>query len=167
MTVACLFLGLSPLVAQQTTGEYRRVFRKERVERVDEGIILHSFKQEIYFVPVTAPSGYLFTTSDGLGWEIATGKFRAPSANDLTATNYGRTREAVQWISYRGRLYRKVRQPCFTPCLCLYRNIKRINLRLPCSNRAGNTCTFINGMPHEGDHYDFAYTLIPFRMQKG
>ena len=22
-------------------------------------------------------------------------------------------------------------------------------------------------MPHEGDHYDFAYTLIPFRMQKG
>ncbi len=32
---------------------------------------------------------------------------------------------------------------------------------------SGNTRTFINGMPHEGDHYDFAYTLIPFRMQKG
>ena len=96
MTVASLFLGLSPLVAQQTTGNIVEYFGKERVERVDEGIILHSFKQG-YFVPVTAPSGYLFTTSDGLGWEIATGKFRAPSANDLTATNYGRTREAVQW----------------------------------------------------------------------
>ena len=80
MTVASLFLGLTPLAAQQTTGNIVEYFGKERVERVDEGIILHSFKQG-YFVPVTAPSGYLFTTSDGLGWEIATGKFKAPSGN--------------------------------------------------------------------------------------
>lgn len=73
MAVASLYLGLSPLAAQQTKGNIVEYFGKERVERVDEGMILHTFRQG-YFLPVTAPSGYLFTTSDGLGWEIATGK---------------------------------------------------------------------------------------------
>lgn len=60
-----LFISMAPLIAQQTTGNIVEYFGKERVERVDEGIILHAFKQG-YFVPVTAPSGYLFATSDGL-----------------------------------------------------------------------------------------------------
>ena len=66
MAVASLYLGVSPLAAQQTKGNIVEYFGKERVERVDEGMILHTFRQG-YFLPVTAPSGYLFTTSDGLG----------------------------------------------------------------------------------------------------
>ncbi|MEG2478775.1 MAG: prolyl oligopeptidase family serine peptidase, partial [Mucinivorans sp.] len=31
----------------------------------------------------------------------------------------------------------------------------------------GGTRTIINGMMHEGDHYDFGYTLIPVKLKKG
>ncbi|WP_281670767.1 prolyl oligopeptidase family serine peptidase [Rikenella microfusus] len=31
----------------------------------------------------------------------------------------------------------------------------------------GGTRTYINGEPHEGDHYDFGYTLIPVRLKAG
>ena len=91
MAVASLYLGLSPLAAQQTKGNIVEYFGKERVERVDEGMILHTFRQG-YFLPVTAPSG-----------------------NKLRTDPRSRAMD-----SYRGRLYRKVRQPCFTPCLCFY-----------------------------------------------
>ena len=42
MAVASLYLGLSPLAAQQTKGNIVEYFGKERVERVDEGMILHT-----------------------------------------------------------------------------------------------------------------------------
>lgn len=165
LVAAGLLMSMTPMMAQQTTGNVVEYFGKERVERVDEGIILHSFKQG-YTVPVTAQSGYLFTTSDGLGWEIATGKFRAPSENDLTATNYGRTRQAVQWTpiaadstgKFAGRELRRS---------YVYTAYNADKPQIALLESSGNTRTFINGMPHEGDHYDFAYTLIPFRMQKG
>ena len=165
MAVASLYLGLSPLAAQQTKGNIVEYFGKERVERVDEGMILHTFRQG-YFLPVTAPSGYLFTTSDGLGWEIATGKFKAPSANDLTATNYGRTREAVQWTPIEADSTGKFANRALRRAY-VFTEYKADKPQIALLESSGNTRTFINGMPHEGDHYDCAYTLIPFRMQKG
>lgn len=161
MVVAGLFMSMAPMLAQQTTGNVVEYFGKERVERVDEGIILHSFKQG-YYVPVTAPSGYLFTTSDGLGWEIATGKFRAPSANDLTATNYGRTRQAVQWTPIEADSTGKFANRALRRSY-VFAEYKADKPQVVLLESSGNTRTFINGMPHEGDHYDFAYTLIPFR----
>ncbi len=165
MAVASLYLGVSPLAAQQTKGNIVEYFGKERVERVDEGMILHTFRQG-YFLPVTAPSGYLFTTSDGLGWEIATGKFKAPSGNDLTATNYGRTREAVQWTPIEADSTGKFANRALRRAY-VFTEYKADKPQIALLESSGNTRTFINGMPHEGDHYDFAYTLIPFRMQKG
>ncbi len=32
---------------------------------------------------------------------------------------------------------------------------------------SGHTMILINGFPHEGDHYDFGYSLIPIRLKKG
>ena len=32
---------------------------------------------------------------------------------------------------------------------------------------SGHTKLIANGMPHEGDHYDFGYTLIPMKLKKG
>ena len=52
MAVASLYLGLSPLAAQQTKGNIVEYFGKERVERVDEGMILHTFRQGYFLPPV-------------------------------------------------------------------------------------------------------------------
>ncbi len=163
--VACLVLGGSPLAAQQTTGNVVEYFGKERVERVDEGIVLHSFRQG-YFVPVTTASGYLFTTADALEWEMAKSKFKAPSSDNLTAANYGRHAELVSWTPIEadstGRFANHALRRAY-----IYTEYKADKSQIVLLEASGNTRTFINGMPHEGDHYDFAYTLIPFRMQKG
>lgn len=165
MFAAGLLLGTTPLMAQQTKGNIVEYFGKERVERVDEGVIFHSFKKG-YSVPVTAPSGYLFNSSDGLGWEIATGKFRVPTEKDLTATNYGLTRQAVQWnpleADSTGKFANRTLRRSY-----VFTGYNATKPQIVLLESSGNTRTFINGMPHEGDHYDFAYTLIPFRLQKG
>ena len=32
---------------------------------------------------------------------------------------------------------------------------------------SGHTMVLINGFPHEGDHYDYGWSLIPIRLKKG
>jgi hypothetical protein len=32
---------------------------------------------------------------------------------------------------------------------------------------SGHTKLFVNGMPHEGDHYDYGWSLIPLRLRSG
>ena len=164
--VTCFVLGASPLAAQQqTTGNVVEYFGKERVERVDEGVVLHTFNKG-YFVPVTTPSGYLFTTADGLGWEMAKGRFKAPSENDLKATCYGREHEDVSWAPIEADSTGKFATRALRRAY-VYTEYAADKSQIVLLEATGNTRTFINGMPHEGDHYDFAYTLIPFRMQKG
>lgn len=165
IVAASLFIEITPMAAQQTKGNIVEYFGKERIERVDEGVIFHTFQQG-YFVPVTAPSGYLFSCSDGLGWEIATGKFRTPTKKNLTATNYGLTREAIRWTPIAADSTGKFANHALRRAY-VYTACEADKSQIVLLESSGNTRTFINGMPHEGDHYDFAYTLIPFRMQKG
>ena len=88
-----LLASLTPLLAQKS-GNIVEYFGKERVEQVDEGIVFHSFRKG-FALPSTAPTGYLFANSDALGWEIATNTFTRPSDDNLDATNYGLTRQAI------------------------------------------------------------------------
>lgn len=155
------------VLAQQKQGNIVEYFGKERIEQVDEGGVIHTFTQG-YSLPVTAPKGYLFTSSDGLAWEIATNKFKAPTTNELEAANYGRTRNAIQWTPVvADSLGRFIGPGRGRPQAYVYTNYVSDKSQIVLLEASGNTRTFINGLPHEGDHYDFAYTLIPFEVKKG
>ena len=164
LLIACLLL-VSFFAQGQQQGNIVEYFGRERVDRIDEGKVLHWFGNG-YMLQVTARSGYLFNMVDGLAWEIATGKFNAPKEGKLDAVNYGSADTEISWIptmvDSTGKFtHRDLRRSY------LYTEYKSNNDQVVLLETSGNTRTFINGLPHEGDHYDFAYTLIPFRLKKG
>lgn len=164
LAFACLGMTLNAQ-QKQTTGNVVEYFGKERIERVDEGAVAYHFSKG-YYVPVSAEAGYLFPTSDAIAWEIFTDNFKSPTDNSLQATNYGRTRQNIQWtpieVDTTGKF--KDRQLRRSYLYSEYNSPKEEVMLLQAT---GGTRTLLNGMPHEGDHYDFAYTLIPFKAQKG
>ncbi len=153
--------------AQQksTTGDVVAYFGKERIERVDEGVVVHNFNQG-YFVPNTTQNGYLFQMGDVLAWEIFTDNFQNPYSGDLSATNYGRTRERVQWMPIASDSSGKFQDRQLRRSY-LYSQWDAPKSEVLLLQATGGTRTIINGLPHEGDHYDFGYTLIPFVSKKG
>ena len=163
LSIFCLMLGGMLYAHQQ--GNIVEYFGKERVDRVDEGAVLHWFKNG-YSLPLTARSGYLFNNVDGLGWEIATDKFSAPKKGNVEAANYGLTDNIIMWrpieVDSAGKFTGREMRRSY-----LYTEYNAAKEQVALLEASGNTRTFINGMPHEGDHYDFAYTLIPIRLKKG
>ncbi|MGL4909302.1 MAG: prolyl oligopeptidase family serine peptidase [Bacteroidales bacterium] len=162
-TVCCF--AITQLNAQQQTGNIVEYFGKEKIEKVDEGVVVHYFTQG-YQLPTTASNGYVFQMGDALAWEIFTNNFKNPYSGNMEAVNYGRTRQAIQWEAiktdslgtFQGENLRKA---------YIYSEYNATAQEIMLLQATGGTRTILNGMPHEGDHYDYAYTLIPFKTQKG
>ncbi|MFI3295260.1 MAG: alpha/beta hydrolase, partial [Rikenellaceae bacterium] len=150
---------------KQKTGDVVAYFGQERVEKVDEGIVAYNFADG-YFLPKTAMSGYIFQMGDALAWETFTSNFKNPYSGNLEAVNYGEKDDDVQWTPIKsdetGRFRdRKLRNAY------LYSEYTAEKSEIMLLQATGGTRTIVNGMPHEGDHYDFGYTLIPFKTNKG
>lgn len=158
---------VSSVLAQQnaTKGNVVEIFGKERVERVGEGEITYKFKKG-YFLRNTARAGYFHQSRDVIAWELLDGKFNRPSDTNLQATNYGKTRENIQWtpieVDSTGKFKNRGLRGAY-----LYSEFNSPKDEVLLLQSTANMRTFINGMPHEGDYYDFAYTLIPFKAKKG
>lgn len=148
----------------QRTGNIVEYFGKDRVENTEEGIILHEFTQGFALRESIRP-GVLSGGEDIISWQIATGRFQRPEAGQRLSDNYPNDPLELVWEAIeanednvfsenlgRAWVYTELESP------------EEITVFLDAS---GHTRLFINGMPHEGDHYDFAYTLIPFTLKKG
>lgn len=164
--ISALFVSTASIVsAQQKTGNIVEYFGKDRIEKVDEGTVTYRFSDGFY-VPQTTENGYLFPTGDQMAWEFFSNNFKNPYSGDLQAVNYGRTRENVQWtpieIDSTGKFKKRELRRAY-----LYSEYTSPKEEIVLLQATGGTRTLINGMPHEGDHYDFAYTLIPFKAKKG
>ncbi|WPO79327.1 prolyl oligopeptidase family serine peptidase [Flavobacterium sp. KACC 22761] len=142
------------LTAQtKTTGNVVEYFGKEKIETTAEGSVLHQFT-EGYFLPADKKSGTLFNGQDPVAWQYATGKFVNPN------------KQKGDWQTIKvdsvGVFSGKDLRSAF-----LFTEYNSPKEQIVLLETTGGTRTYINGMPHEGDHYDFGYTLIPFKLRKG
>jgi pimeloyl-ACP methyl ester carboxylesterase len=157
------FLSFGETNAQRT-GNIVEYFGKDRVENTEEGIIIHEFSLGFALRNSVRP-GILSGGEDIISWQIATGRFQRPEAGQRLSDNYPNDPLELVWEAIeanednvfsenlgRAWVYTELESP------------EEITVFLDAS---GHTKLFINGMPHEGDHYDFAYTLIPFTLKKG
>ncbi len=148
----------------QRTGNIVEYFGKDRIENTNEGIILHEFTQGFALRASVRP-GVLSGGEDIIAWQVATGRFQRPENGLRLTDNYLNDPLELVWESIeanednvfsgnlgRAWVYSEIDSP------------EEVTVFLDAS---GHTRLFINGMPHEGDHYDFAYTLIPFTLKKG
>jgi hypothetical protein len=150
----------------QKTGNIVEIFGRDKVETTDEGIIIHEFIKGLALRNAIIP-GLLNGSQDILFWQIATNQFQKPSVDQLISHSYSKplNSEPLKWeyievdstgvfIGNLGRAY-------------VYTEFNSPVERIALLDASGHTRVFINGQPHEGDHYDYRHTLIPFKLKKG
>lgn len=138
-------------------------FGLDKKEDIHEGTVVYQF-DKVLFARTDENYGRSVTPSDNLAYKIFNGTLETPklgevagvdpsgveySWSEMVANDKGeiRSREAL-----RGHFYSS------------YNSTESKVMLLEC---AGPTMLFINGVPHEGDHYNYGYTIIPFEAEQG
>ena len=152
------------LFSQQKTGNIVEYFGKEKVEEINEGNVLHVFKnglalkiQDFTFNSSSFPKDIVFEKFlmnpsykasagdvfdiDYLGNEL---KWKDISANNNNSFSNAELRSSYVYLTYRTTTAKTV----------LF-------------EASGHSLVLINGFPHEGDHYDYGWNLIPVNLKKG
>lgn len=148
----------------QRTGDIVEIFGRDRVETTSEGLVVHEFSGGLALRDAMRP-GMLTGMQDILFWQLSTGRFERPAPGMPVSDNYRTLPVPLVWESitvneeqvFTGDLHRAY----------VYTEFESPEERIALLDATGHTRVFINGMPAEGDHYDYGHTLIPFRMQKG
>ncbi|GHU63301.1 hypothetical protein FACS1894123_05810 [Bacteroidia bacterium] len=161
------------------------IFGQEKIEQTDEGIVFHQFKDGLV-LPGSVNPGVLYNAQDMVAWLYATGQFVTPKAGDSIPYSYPNVlpnpnpeRQRAfssgmmptppplwKWAEIKVDSLNRF-QNMFMRSAYLYTAYNSPQEQLALLETTGGTRTYINGMPHEGDHYDFGYTLIPVKLKKG
>ncbi len=161
--LAVFFSCYNPISAQRQ-GNIVEYFGKEKYEETKEGSIIHVFEEGLV-LEQAARSGVLFGSQDMVAWHLANNSFTTPVEGEELA-NYTGTDAPLKWSAisadtaqvFRGSNLRRG---------YLYTSFDAPVEEVVLLGATGHTRVYINGMVQEGDHYDFGYTLIPFRLKKG
>lgn len=153
LMISLLVLSTSLIAQTKVTGNVVEYFGKEKIVTTAEGSVLHHFSNG-YFLPAEKRTGTLFNGQDPIAWQYAVGKSINPN------------KQKGDWqpikIDSAGAFSQKEMKSAF-----LFTEYNSPKEQIVLLETTGGTRTYINGMPHEGDHYDFGYTLIPFKLRKG
>ncbi|MCB0649672.1 MAG: alpha/beta hydrolase [Saprospiraceae bacterium] len=148
--------------SQKNEGNIVQYFGKEKVEEVNEGSIIHLFKTGL----ILRKPGFDFNSPSVLSdpllariltdgkYDISEGKTEQWPGGVLTweQIEVGDKNDFNDPGLRSGYLYLEYESP------------EAITVLFEAS---GHTSALINGLPHEGDHYDFGWQLIPLRLKKG
>ena len=154
------------IVMAQNTGNIVEIFGKETTSIIDEGTVVHEFNNGLILRNGIQP-GLLHGNGNIIYWQIATNKFTPPT-NNQSITDRFPNQEGAQILKWE-----KIKADSsgiFSDNLSqsvLYTTFESPDNRIALLDASGHTRVFINGKPHEGDHYEFGYTLIPFKLKKG
>lgn len=161
-----LFLLFVPsiLMAQQKTGNIVEYFGKEKVNDIKEGKLLHVFKtglalkiQSFNFNSSSFPKDLVYSkflnypdyspvnnqTFD-VDFQGKEQKWKYITTDSTNSFNDRNLRSSYVYLTYRSGSERTV----------LF-------------EASGHSLVLINGLPHEGDHYDFGWNLIPLKLKRG
>ncbi|MEN8188142.1 MAG: alpha/beta hydrolase, partial [Bacteroidota bacterium] len=150
--------------AQHKTGNIVEYFGKEKVEEITEGEVVHVFKKGLAlkipnftFNSSSFPKDPVFsrflmnnnyTVNAGEVFDINYSgeelKWKEISVDTTNTFNDSGLRSSYVYLTYRSNSEKKL----------LF-------------EASGHSLLLINGLPHEGDHYDFGYNLIPVHLKKG
>ena len=166
-TLLLLFLIASNVITiAQKTGDIVEIFGKETTTSIDEGTVLHEFNNGLVLRNGIQPG--LLQGNNNIGyWQIATNRFTSPTNNQTVTDRFTNQEDAqiLKWEEIKsdsnGVFSDNLRQSL------LYTSFNSPDNRIALLDASGHTRVYINGEPHEGDHYEFGYTLIPFKLKKG
>lgn len=164
------------------------IFGQEKIERTDEGEVFHRFNEGLRMFGTTN-HGTLYNGQDMVAWLYASGNFKTPKAGDklpytypnpLPQSHYDQVAQRLkrytgvkmelptewQWNAIQTDSTGTFRSPELIMSY-LYTSYDSPKSEIALLESTGGTRTYVNGFPHEGDHYDFGYTLVPIKLNKG
>ncbi|WMI66901.1 alpha/beta hydrolase-fold protein [Aestuariibaculum sp. YM273] len=159
-----LFFVSIQVQAQQRTGNIVEYFGKEKVETIEEGKLIHVFKEALTLKVPT----YKFNSSsfpeDPVFSRFLMSENYIPKKDDVFDVDF--LGEPMVWktmaVDTTNTFNDRELRSSYV-CLTYKSNTEKIVL----FEASGHSLVLINGMPHEGDHYDFGYNLIPLKLKKG
>lgn len=161
-----LIVALSYPTIAQKTGNIVEIFGKEKTTSIDEGTVIHQFNKGLTLKNGNQP-GLLHGNRDIVYWQIATDNFTTPTNNEIITDKFANQDESLElkWEEiesdssgvFKGNLRHSL----------LYTSFNSPENTIALLDASGHTRVYINGQPHEGDHYEFGYTLIPFKLKRG
>ena len=163
---ACLVILTTKVSAQQKEGNIVEYFGKEKVNDVSEGEVIHLFKE-----------GLILKTT-GVSFSNASVEYDPVFANFLNnASNSGISEgkevydsfqeKSVKWEKLAIAENGEFNDPFLRRNGYLYLEYTSEEEKTVLFEASGHTKVLINGLPHEGDHYDFGWNLIPITLKKG
>ncbi len=159
-----ILAGAISVSAQNRQGNLVEYFGKEKVEEINEGIVRHIFKKGL----IMKIRSFGFNSNSTPKNPIYS-RFLLEDPNEIKAGDsfiedelgnptiweeieVGEDNEFIDNALRSGYLYLE------------FHSVKEENVIFEAS---GHTMVLINGFPHEGDHYDYGWSLIPIRLKKG
>ena len=163
ITALLFFISVASF-SQEKTGNIVEYFGKEKVNEISEGKLLHVFKtglsvkiQDFSFNSSSFPKDPVFKiflmnsnliVSKGEVFDINLNgdelKWQEINTDKTNTFNNENLRSSYVYLTYKSNSEQTV----------LF-------------EASGHSLVLINGLPHEGDHYDFGWNLIPLSLKKG
>ena len=157
-----ILLTFSPIFSQNQQGNIVQYFGKEKVESIKEGKLIYTFQEGLIIGQnrfsvnsVTTPKDFVVgnhlmnpnyaITEGAIGIKDEQGNntnWEAIKVNDKSEFNDRRLRSGYLYLEYSSD---KIQTVLF--------------------EASGHTKLIANGLPHEGDHYDFGYSIIPIELK--
>ena len=150
--------------AQNKQGNIVQYFGKEKIEDVNEGAVLHLFTEGLILKQKGFTLGTDAVSSDPVFAEILNKK-AGTSIQELKLTD-SFSGEPLEWEPLKIKEKNEFKDPGLRSGYLYLEYDSQIEQTV-LFEASGHTNVLINGLPHEGDHYDFGWNLIPVKLKKG
>ncbi|WP_223551347.1 alpha/beta hydrolase [Aestuariivivens sp. NBU2969] len=163
MVLVAMFIS-TVLTAQQKTGNIVEYFGKEKVNTIEEGELLHVFKKALALKVQSFEFNSSSFPKDPVYSKFLMEPYYRPKKDDVFDIDFlGNTMtwETIVVDSTNTFNNENLRSSY------VYLNYESTSERIVLFEASGHSLVLINGLPHEGDHYDFGWNLIPLKLKKG
>jgi pimeloyl-ACP methyl ester carboxylesterase len=146
----------------QKEGNIVQYFGKEKVEDVNEGKIIHLFKEGL----ILGKSGFGFSPKSVLSDPLLARILSEGESNISEGKGEELSGEVQSWRKIEAGEKSEFNDPMLRSGY-LYLEYDSPKATTVLFEASGHTAILINGLPHEGDHYDFGWQLVPLELKKG
>jgi pimeloyl-ACP methyl ester carboxylesterase len=159
-----ILAGAISVSAQNRQGNLVEYFGKEKVEEINEGTVKHIFKEGLVLRIRSFSSNSVSTPKNPVY-----SKFLLEDPKEIKAGDPFIEDEAgnpVEWEKIEVEENNEFSDNALRSGY-LYLEFQSDKEENVIFEASGHTMVLINGFPHEGDHYDYGWSLIPIRLKKG
>lgn len=150
--------------AQQKEGNIVEYFGKEKVNDVSEGEVIHLFKEGLILRTAGMPFNNSAVEHDPVFADVILNGFGISEGKEEYDEFLEKT---VRWEPLQISENGEYNDPKLRRNGYLYLEYDSDERKMVLLDASGHTNVIINGLPHEGDHYDFGWNLIPVELKKG